>query len=78
MMSFLFSHLLWSGIVLAIMLSCEHDTGTVKFEHKVVCFIPFVNSIWLILLIFTRGFELDDAADSMFAAITKVKDFLLS
>ncbi len=78
MMSFLFSHLLWSGIVLAIMLSCEHDTRTVKFEHKVVCFIPFVNSIWLILLIFTRGFELDDIADDMFAVITKVKDFLLS
>ena len=78
MMSFLFSHLLWSGIVLAIMLSCEYEEDTVKFEHKVVCFIPMLNSLWLIALILTRGFEMDNLVRSMFKGITKVKEFLLS
>ena len=78
MMSFLFSYLLWSGIVLAIMLSCEYEEDTVKFEHKVVCFIPMLNSLWLIALILTRGFEMDNLVRSMFKGITKVKEFLLS
>ena len=78
MMSFLFTHLLWSGIGLAIMLSSEQEKDTVKFEHKVVCFIPMFNSLWLIALILTRGFEMDNLARSMFKGITKVKEFLLS
>lgn len=78
MLSSVVVHLLWSCVVLAIMLACEHDTNTVKFEHKVLCFIPFLNSFWLIALIFIRGFELDTIADAMFVQVTKVKDFLLS
>lgn len=78
MTSFLISHLLWSSIVFVIMLSCEHDEGTVKFEHKLICFIPIVNSIWFIALVMLRGFELNDHANSMFKGVTKIKDFIFS
>lgn len=78
MISSVFTHVLWSCVVLAIMLSCEHDTGTVKIEHKVLCFIPILNSIWLIALIITRGFEFDTLALKMFKTITNIKDFLIS
>lgn len=71
-------HLLWSSVVLAIMLACEHDTGAVKFEHKVLCYLPYLNSLWLIALIMTRGFEQDKIADSMFIQVTKAKDFIVS
>lgn len=78
MTSFLISHLLWSSIVLVVMLSCEHDEGTVKFEHKFICFIPIVNSVWFIALVMLRGFELNDQANSMFKGVTKIKDFIFS
>lgn len=78
MTSFLISHLLWSSIVLVIMLSCEHDEGTVKFEHKLICFIPIVNSIWFIALVMLRGFELNEQANNMFKGVTKIKDFIFS